>query len=512
MLLRGPAAALCAALLASAAPPELTAEQRAGRTIYFDGTSPSGGEITAIVGDAVLPGSALPCASCHGADGLGRAEGGVLPPEITWRSLTKSYGHDHRGRRHAAFDERSVARAISEGVDPSQNVLDPAMPRYSLSRDDLHSLVAYLKVLEREAEPGVSATTVHLGTVLPTRGRLASLGRSMRGVLESYLAELNARGGIHGRTIAMSVAEFDADIETAADALTRLLATRPLFALVSGFTPRGEDAVAAIAARDGIPWIAPLANPAPTAGPRTFYALGGPREQARALAAYTSRKVRRGGTPVVVLQARGGHLASAAEAARAQLAAAGGLAAVREFGSEEIPQLARELAREGVDTVLLLGTDAHVAALAKSAREESWSPLLLASGTLSARGALGEAQAFREVRVAFPSAPTDGTAEGRVHYARLVGDAAVTPGDRHAQAAAYVAAALIAEGLRRAGRHLTRGALVEHLESLQRFAPGVGPPLSYGPSRRIGALGAWIVAARRDGTAFEQDGEWVALE
>ena len=52
-----------------------------GKLIYFEGTSARGTEITAVVGDeaAMLPGSAMPCASCHGSDGLGRPEGGLLP-------------------------------------------------------------------------------------------------------------------------------------------------------------------------------------------------------------------------------------------------------------------------------------------------------------------------------------------------------------------------------------------------------------------------------------------------
>jgi hypothetical protein len=47
--------------------------------------------------------------------------------------------------------------------------------------------------------------------------------------------------------------------------------------------------------------------------------------------------------------------------------------------------------------------------------------------------------------------------------------------------------------LRKAGRDLSRVRLVEGLESLYAFDTGVTPKLSYGPNRRIGALGAHIV-------------------
>ena len=67
---------------------ELTATQRAGKKIYLEGESPSGAEITVRIGrDAsTLPGTAATCGSCHGADGLGRPEGGALPTGVTGRS------------------------------------------------------------------------------------------------------------------------------------------------------------------------------------------------------------------------------------------------------------------------------------------------------------------------------------------------------------------------------------------------------------------------------------------
>jgi len=87
-----------------------------GKQIYFEGTSPSGGAINVVVGDeaVTLPGSAITCVSCHGSDGLGRPEGGVLPTDIRWSELVKTYGHVHEnGRRHPAFDDASLARSIT---------------------------------------------------------------------------------------------------------------------------------------------------------------------------------------------------------------------------------------------------------------------------------------------------------------------------------------------------------------------------------------------------------------
>jgi hypothetical protein len=38
-----------------------------------------------------------------------------------------------------------LRRAITDGVDPAGERLDPAMPRWSMSGEDMADLIAYLK-------------------------------------------------------------------------------------------------------------------------------------------------------------------------------------------------------------------------------------------------------------------------------------------------------------------------------------------------------------------------------
>ena len=92
---------------------ELTPQEKRGQQIYLRGTSPSGQEITAVLGGGTtVPASAMPCANCHGSDGLGRAEGGVIPSNITWEALTKPYGAETNGRRHDGFSFGNALRQL----------------------------------------------------------------------------------------------------------------------------------------------------------------------------------------------------------------------------------------------------------------------------------------------------------------------------------------------------------------------------------------------------------------
>lgn len=149
--------------------------EKHGKQIYREATSPSAGEVTAIMGkDRIeVPAAIVPCVSCHGHDGLGRAEGGLVPSNITWEVLSKPYGVRRAdGREHPPYDERLLKRSFTMGIDPGSNELDVAMPRYRMTNEAAEALVAYLKVLGSESDPGVDETRVRLGVILPPAGPL----------------------------------------------------------------------------------------------------------------------------------------------------------------------------------------------------------------------------------------------------------------------------------------------------------------------------------------------------
>lgn len=517
------AAALLAGRAAAAGPGRpLTERERAGKRIFLHGESPSGGGISArIGGDAVLPATALPCASCHGSDGLGRPEGGADPGRLLWSHLVRASGHVHEdGRRHGAFDARSLARAVRDGTDPAGNALAPAMPRFSMSSEDLASLVSYLKVLERDFDPGVSDKVVRIGTVLPTRGRLASLGEAVRGVLAGSLGALDAEGGLHGRRVVLEVAAYDPDRESGLAAAERLLARGDVFALVSGFTPAAEEEIAALAEREKVPLVGPLTSFTRAADPantQVFYVGAGLAEQARALARWAASERRVEPGHAAIVHAADAPLAQAAAAGKAELEKRGaGQTAVfaRPAGSLD-PGLVPSLRAAGATTVLFLGPDEDVAAFGRAAAEAGYAPELLLSGTLSARAAVALPAAFAgKVHLAYGALPSDETPAGSrlLADARARGKGKAGESYRTAQLSALAAAEVLAEALRRTGRHLTREKLTESLEALYRFETGVVPPLTFGPGRRVGALGAYVVAVDLEKHGFLPVSGWIALE
>src|SRR5689334_20012438 len=109
------------AFISANAQQPLTAQEIRGKQIYSRGTSASGKEILAYVGDSSIevPGSVMACANCHGLSGQGKTEGGISPSHITWEALTKPYGVTHpSGRKHPPYTDRALELAITRGVDP----------------------------------------------------------------------------------------------------------------------------------------------------------------------------------------------------------------------------------------------------------------------------------------------------------------------------------------------------------------------------------------------------------
>ncbi len=77
---------------------------------------------------------------------------------------------------------------------------------------------------------------------------------------------------------------------------------------------------------------------------------------------------------------------------------------------------------------------------------------------------------------------------------------------------ALAAADTLIEALRRAGRDVSREKLVDQLETLRNLDTGFVPPLTYGPARRLGARGAFVMKVDLQGKRLVPEGGWVEVE
>src|SRR5262249_25761210 len=152
--------------LSSGQSPSSRPDAALGERIYREGILPSGQPLRGIVeADIRVEGTDLNCASCHRRSGLGSSEGGTLVPPVTGPLLyqprvlrqadlfsrlfeegqpLQSRARIWHPRVRPAYTDQAVAIALREGRDPTGRELDPVMPRYLLSDEDMGHLLSYL--------------------------------------------------------------------------------------------------------------------------------------------------------------------------------------------------------------------------------------------------------------------------------------------------------------------------------------------------------------------------------
>jgi ABC-type branched-subunit amino acid transport system substrate-binding protein len=493
----------------------LTPQERRGRAIYLRGESPSGKEITAIVGELDVPSSTVTCAGCHGARGEGKSEGGVTAGNLTWANLTKSYGHTHpTGRKHSPFDEAAFARALAEGVDPAGNVMLAAMPRFKMSPEDVADLIAYVKRIEDDRDPGLSDASVRVGTLLPLRGPLAETGAAMRDVLTAFFDEVNSKGGIYNRHVELQVAETGPDAATTAANARRLVEQGQVFAAVGGLSAGADKELAALAQELEVPFVGPstlLPQIGFGSNRYIFYLLPGLGEQARALVNFAARRQTAAkATAVVYPEGEVGAAAALAVEEQCKKIVCGELRKVSYARTKFDPgSLVR--ASNGAGAVFFLGSNGEETAFIREADGAAWRPEVFLLGALTGRDLISSVPAaFKgKVFVAFPSVPGDVTREGESELRALAEKYKFPLRRTAAQIFALAAAKLLVEGLQRSGSDLSREKLITALEGLYDYETGLTPRLTFGPNRRVGATGAYVVTVDTERKDFAPAGEWV---
>jgi len=435
----------------------------AGRKVYVAGAGRK--PITAsVAGSTPMPASLVPCANCHGADGRGKPEGGVVPTNVTWIELTKPYrAATPNGRKRPAYNEQTFRRAVVEGIDSAGNRLHAAMPRYAISPEDLSDLVAYLKVLGGgEAVPGVTANSVRVGTIVPDSGPGAAAGAQMAAVLAAYFKDA---GEIHGRRIRLDVLA-PAKLEAA-------LQNDPPFALAGGLIVGVDEQVEKAVERAGIPLVLPVSMRGDgSAGNRQrFYLSPGIEAQLRGLLRHAAPLSR------LIVVTGDEQMAALARRAAASLDKPPEVVVERRGSTGRSAALNKSTAMLFLDPAITLA-DVPVAGTGR---------LLFLGSLLPDDFFKGAASYGGRIAVALTTTPADLSAGGLAEYRAFAARHSISGTQVASQLSAYAAARVLVQALKQSGRELTRDALRTALEGLYAFETGVTPPLTFGRGRRIAA-------------------------
>ena len=502
---------------------DLTEAEKRGKYLYEEGRSRSRRVIMAdLQSGEPVPASVLPCINCHGADGRGAKDYvGVAPLNVNWYALASSGDHQHALRAHRPFDEDSLARAIILGKDPDGNDMDKAMPRYDLGKDDTMDLIAYLKVMDSQSDPGISGSTVNIGTVLPTEGPNAALGDAIRATIEAVFEEVNAGGGVHDRQLRLIVGGWGASEAPQIWAARDLVNQQPVSMLVSPYVPNYDAELEALATEKRLPVVGPYTVLQPDGSDDednrfTFYLVAGLELQAEALVQAAAASLEPADTHLAIVYPRVrffNELSAAASRAAGRLGFASVSEQVFELNRFEARSSVLELRENDAGAVLFLGSGPELVQMALAADAAGYAPLLLAPGLMAERNAFEVPERFsRRLLLAYPSLPIDYTPDGAEEFEKLHEKYGFSYDFSIAQVNAFTAAKVLVAGLQGAGRDLTREQLVTALEELDGFHPGLVPAVSYDEERRIGSVGVHIVPVDLAEDRFTEPVRWIIPE
>lgn len=483
----------------------LTPAEKRGKLIYLKGES-GGPEIKAILGsgDLELSASAFPCSNCHGLKGEGTREGGLQPPPLIWSKLAMAGQSPLTRLERGPYDETKLARAIEQGINSNGGKLHPGMPRYKMTAEQMADLIAYLKKLGKEVDidPGLSESKIKVGAALPMTGPLARIGEDVKQALEAYFTETNKQGGIYGRSFELVVADSRGDAAGTAEATRRLVEQDGVFALVGSFEPSMADGSNDFLKQREVPLIGPVTlspRQLVVPNPYIFYLLPSFADQSRSLVdfviAQRAQPEGRAASRISVVYADNELDRDAVSGLKSQAKIhAMEIVAEHPYAAGQLAPdaVVRSLIEKKSDCVFFFGGGDEFSALAIEMEKAKLNAELLSSAMMVGRAAFNLPPALADrTFLSYPASLPDRDNFGE--FISIMQKSGVTLRSPAFQAVAFAAAKIFVEAAKVSTRQLSRAQLILALEQFRNFETGVIAPVTFGPNRRTGASGSYVV-------------------
>jgi branched-chain amino acid transport system substrate-binding protein len=361
------------------------------------------------------------------------------------------------------------------------------------------------------AVPGVTDTEVTIGITGPLSGPAAAWG-TIALASEAYAKHVNDQGGVNGRKLKIVLKDDGYNPGRAVANFNEM--KDQVFAVIGTVGTAVLNANKDVVAESGLPLVFPLGNvqvfaKQPKEKVRTvFQAYPDYTDEAEFLVAQAAKleKVKKVG----FFGQNDDYGKLAAEGIKKGLEKLPDVKLVAEIYYEvtdrELGTQALKMKESGADAVIFYSTATHAAGLIKEMAKVGYRPKIFSSFTLYDRdtmfrllGDLWEGAYFNATQALHGEPPAD-------RYIEIVTKVDPKLKGREGfcvQGAADVA--ILVEGLKRAGRNLTRESFVKAMESIQDYTDGgLTAPISFGPGRHHGYNSVRLMRAGKVGGPVTQ--------
>lgn len=345
-----------------------------------------------------------------------------------------------------------------------------------------------------QGTPGVTDTEVVIGLTTPLSGPAAAWGNTAV-AMEAWTRYVNDQGGIHGRKLRTILKD---DGYNPGRAVANLKEMKDSVFMVVGLLGSSVlNAAKDDVAEYKLPIVNPYGNPAiwakqPRAKLRyVFVNYPDYVDEGDFLVSFAVNKL--GARKVAVFHQNDEYGKGGLEGVKRGLKGLGGKARLAaavpyELTDRELGTHALKLKDSGADTVVMYSTVTHGANIVKEMAKAGYRPKLVGSFPLGDHfilfrllGQLWEGAHFAGLNASYAEPAGKRIADILVKYEPKL------KGKENTGLAGAVAIILALEGLKRAGRNLTRESYVEAMESIKNFdTMGLTGPITFGPNRRHG--------------------------
>ncbi len=345
--------------------------------------------------------------------------------------------------------------------------------------------------------PGVSDTQVRLGSSLALKGHAGYLGtQTLHGAM-AYINSINAQGGVHGRKINVTAYDDGYDPPRCLANTQRLIVEDNVFALFSYVGTPTTVKILPMVEEAGIPLLGMFTGANALREPFNRWVINvrsSYYQETRAAVRFflENLKLRR----IAVFyqyDAYGFDGLTGTELALKEF----GLAPVARGsyirGTLDVEDGLNRIITSGADAVVMIGTYDPCAKFIKLALQKGFNPLFYNVSFVGAEELARRLADLRQVAVIMSQVvpPPEGLRDGyrddeAEEYIRLLQASFPEDKPNFVSFEGYINARVLVEGLRRAGRELTRDKFIRGIESIRNFSPGLDVDISFNSSDHQG--------------------------
>lgn len=370
------------------------------------------------------------------------------------------------------------------------------------------------------AETGVTDTEITVGGSLDLAGPAAFMGQNVSRGIKLYFDKINAEGGVNGRKLTYIAEDDGYVVAKTVSNYKKLTMKNRVFCLLGSTGSVGPKALKPYLEEDKVPLLGPYGYTSAMFRPPLRYLFNiycTCEDQARILVDYLKNEMKMK-KPVIGLLAEDNEIGEdTIRGANMQMAKYGWGEPVIELykrSAIDFSSQALRLKGKNVEVLFFPVISSHTASILKECEKLGFTPYLFGTGTATDVKFLQKAgesayygKGFQAFAVQNDEKSDDpGVQEFRDALAKYDPD---NKDPNSFNLYGYGIAKVLCEGIKRAGKDLTREKMIDALETLKGFETGIFPPVTYGKGNRQGTNSVRIVKANKDKQNFDIITGWM---